>query len=73
MNLNELAKEVAKRESGKKQVSIAQIKEILRHLGDIELEEYIKIHKVELEDVYLEPHPTPIFKIMRAALKRARK
>ena len=36
MNLNRLAREIARREKGKKQVSIAQIKEIVRIIGDIE-------------------------------------
>jgi len=35
MDLNELAKEIAKREKGKEQVNIAQIKEIISVLGDI--------------------------------------
>jgi hypothetical protein len=35
MNLNDLAVEVAKREGGKEALSIAQIKEVLRILGDI--------------------------------------
>lgn len=35
MNLNELAKEIAKREGKKVQVNIAQIKEILRVMKDI--------------------------------------
>lgn len=35
MDLNELAKEIAKREKGKEQVNIAQIKEIIRIFGDI--------------------------------------
>lgn len=35
MNLNQLAKEIAKREGKKKQTDIAQIKEIIGHLCDI--------------------------------------
>ena len=35
MNLNELAKEITKREKGKVQVNIAQVKEILCVLGEI--------------------------------------
>lgn len=35
MNLNDLALELTQREKGKKQVDIAQVKEILAHLGDI--------------------------------------
>ena len=59
MNLNELAKEVCKREGGKKQVDIAQVKEILRVLGDIA----VRSNKGSL-----------IFdKIVKAALRRAKK
>lgn len=47
MNLNELAKEIAKREAGKKEISIAQIKEVVRHLGDISLEEPGILGKIE--------------------------
>lgn len=32
--MNEMAKVIAKLEGGKKQVDIAQIKEVLRHLAD---------------------------------------
>jgi hypothetical protein len=35
MNMALISQEIAKREGGKKQVSIAQIKEILRCLGDM--------------------------------------
>lgn len=35
MKFNDLAIEVAKREAGKKQINIAQIKEVLRIVGDI--------------------------------------
>lgn len=35
MNLNQLAKEIAKREGKKVQVNIAQIKEILRVMNEI--------------------------------------
>lgn len=35
MNLNKLAKEITLREGGKKSLTIAQVKEVLRHLGDI--------------------------------------
>lgn len=45
MNLNELAKEIAKREKGKKEVNIAQIKEIIRILGDI-------LHEKEEKDFW---------------------
>lgn len=37
--MRDLAKEIAKRESGKEEVSIAQISEILRHLTDILFED----------------------------------
>jgi hypothetical protein len=39
MNLNELAVEVARREAGKKEVNIAQIKEIIKHLSIIMFED----------------------------------
>ena len=35
MNMNDVAKEISKREKGKREVDIAQIKEILRVLGDM--------------------------------------
>ena len=35
MNLNQLAVEISKREGGKQNLSIAQIKEVLRHMCDI--------------------------------------
>jgi len=35
MNMVLISQEIARREGGKKQVSIAQIKEILRCLGDM--------------------------------------
>jgi hypothetical protein len=35
MNMALISQEIARREGGKKQVSIAQIKEILRCLGDM--------------------------------------
>ena len=39
MNQNELAKEICKREQGEgRGLNIAQVKTVLRHLGDIELE-----------------------------------
>jgi len=47
MNLNDLAKEIAKREGGKVQVNIAQIKEIISVLGEI-LEEYGVVECLEI-------------------------
>jgi hypothetical protein len=41
MNLNDLAVEVAKREGGKESLTIAQIKEVLRIVGDIMREQGI--------------------------------
>lgn len=41
MNLNKLAKEICKREGGDVQSSIAQVKEILRIFGDIQVEQLI--------------------------------
>jgi F420-0:gamma-glutamyl ligase-like protein len=35
VNLNELAKEICKKEGGKKSVSIAQVKETMRCLGKV--------------------------------------
>lgn len=35
MNLNKLAKEITLREGGKKSLTVAQVKEVLRHLGDM--------------------------------------
>lgn len=35
MNMNKLAKEICKREGLKKQVDIAQVKEILGHVSDL--------------------------------------
>lgn len=33
MNLNELAKIVTKKEGGKKEISIAQVKEVIKHVS----------------------------------------
>lgn len=41
-NMNELAKVLAEKEKGKKEVSIAQIKEVLKALGGV-----LKKHPVE--------------------------
>ena len=41
-NMNELAVELTKREGGKVNLSIAQIKEVIGHLSDIIYEENIK-------------------------------
>lgn len=48
MNMALISQEIAKREGGKKQISIAQIKEVLRCLGDMiaENEEVIRSLKV---------------------------
>lgn len=35
MNMNQMAKRIAKKEKGTKQVSIAQIKEIMRHIATL--------------------------------------
>ncbi len=47
MNINEFAKEVTKEEGGKKQVSIAQVKEILRIIKDL-IKDYadVDIYKI---------------------------
>lgn len=42
MNLNLLAKEICKREGKKQELSIAQVKEVLRVLMDIFAEEYMR-------------------------------
>lgn len=75
MNLNELAKEICRREVGKEEVSIAQVKEILKHLGDIELEEFIRKNDVTLEElsINLVRAETPVVKLMNKAIKRAMK
>lgn len=48
MNMALISQEIAKREGGKKQISIAQIKEVLRCLGDMiaENEEVLQALKV---------------------------
>jgi len=43
MNINDLAALIAKKEGKKKQVSIAQIKEILRVINDITDKEFYKM------------------------------
>lgn len=48
MNMALISQEIAKREGGKKQLSIAQIKEVLRCLGDMAAE-----NKEVLEALYL--------------------
>ena len=45
MNLNELAKLIAKKEKGRKEISIAQIKEVLAILNDITKGMFYKIVK----------------------------
>ncbi len=50
MNLNELAKEVSALEGGKKNLSIAQIKEVIRCIGVIF---YYKIPAIEVDEVVL--------------------
>lgn len=47
MGMKQIALEVAKREAGKTQISIAQIKEVLRCLGDMAAED-----KTVLDDLY---------------------
>jgi len=49
MNMNELAVEVSKREGGKVNLPIAQIKEVLAHLSDIVYE-----NGDEIEDLLFE-------------------
>lgn len=43
MNLNDLAREIAELEGGKQNLSIAQIKEVVRCLGDI-------LHEMHVQD-----------------------
>lgn len=43
MNLNELAREICKREGGKVNLPIAQVKEVIRIYRMIEQEEQIKL------------------------------
>jgi hypothetical protein len=47
MGMQKIAQELAKREAGKKDVSIAQIKEVLRCLGDM-----IADDKQVMDDLY---------------------
>jgi hypothetical protein len=47
MGMQKIAQELAKREAGKKEVSIAQIKEVLRCLGDM-----IADDKQVMDDLY---------------------
>lgn len=42
MNMNQLAKEICKKEGKKKQINIAQVKEILGCLSDILLDRFIE-------------------------------
>ena len=73
MNLNDLAKEICLREEGKKEVTIAQVKEILRVLGDLILEEDMKIFGWKIEDVPTLKGNCIIDKIGRSAVRRAKK
>ena len=74
MNLNELAKEIAKRESGKKEVSVAQIKEILRILGDISIDEVVRkdlLFYSPSRVIIWKEHP--LHSLIRAAIRREKK
>lgn len=42
-NITELRKELMKREGGKKEISVAQMSEVLSHLSDISYEEVADI------------------------------
>jgi hypothetical protein len=57
MNLNEFAKEICRREGKKKSVDIAQVKEIVRIIGDI----------------FVENGVAPFFKVTVMKCKRRRK
>lgn len=48
MNLNELAQRIAQKEAGKKNISIAQIKEVLRCFGDVLLERQDDLEFLEI-------------------------
>lgn len=49
MNKNDLAKEIAEREGGKKSLSIAQIKEVLKIICDLVKEEPVAVLKLLLK------------------------
>ena len=48
MNLNELAKAISVKEGGKQNLSIAQIKEVLRCFGDVLLERQDDLEFLEI-------------------------
>lgn len=74
MNQNELVKEICKREQGvNKGLNAAQVKAVLRHLGDISLVELAKFQKTTPKKVTITTRATVMSKIISSALKRAKK
>lgn len=69
MNLNELAKEICKREGKKKQVDIAQVKEVLRVLMDIIQTPGPKSMKVDPDGMWTLIYENPV-KPKRKAKKK---
>ena len=67
MNLNKLAKIICAREGLKQQVNIAQVKEILRVIIDIEEESCLAA-----EQLPVEPEAFPSFLIHNAGMKKIR-
>lgn len=68
MNMNKLAKIVCEREGLKQQISIAQVKEVLRILVDIEKESCMV-----LEQLPVESEAFPSYLIHRAAMPKPAK
>lgn len=68
MNLNELAKEIAKLEGGKKNLSIAQIKEVVRCLSLIQFQ-----HDVYQVDIATFSKKSLFWKIMLNGAKQVKR
>lgn len=74
MNGNQLVKEICRREKGVgKGLNAAQVKTILRHLGDIALVDLAKIQKTTPDLVALSTAKTSMGSLLRSARTRARK
>lgn len=76
-NIRELIQEICKRQKGVgKGLNARQVGEVLRHLGDIDLEQYISINKANIDELIPtmpKEKRTPYSLIGANALRRAKK
>lgn len=71
MNLNQLAKELCKREGKNKQVDIAQMKEVLARQADLCAEYLAAVYAGHLDEVVFD-EKTPLGGVFKQALKKAK-